>query len=712
MVGHTGDWWYKVTPNAVTNCTKATGTSESITGLSENTVYGANAWTNNACTGDKFTYRVFTTLTTTAPLAPTKPLVSPGDQSVTLAWTSRGDGGSAITKWEYVKKEGSGAFEATWNEVPNSTATTSSYTVTGLTNDTAYKFKVRAVNGNGNGDASAASDAVTPRKPTLTSSDVTTTGATLTIGNYSEAWYYKQTEPTSQGTYTSCSPEVSAGTTTATLTGLSASTTYTFQAYKNLDCSVVLGDPVTFRTSTRQRVAPSISISTSAIMETTAALAIANYEGSWWYKRTEPTGDDHPYGSCSAEVSGTSVNLTGLSAGTTYTFTAYSDSGCNTEIASHSLTTATSTAASLPAPSVTPTALTLAEAGGTGTYTIVLGSEPTGDVTVTVSSSDSTAATVAPTSLTFTPSNYSDRQTVTVSGVDDDVVNNPLRTATVSHNISGGGYDNVAVGSVTVTLKDDDDAASKEKEATQAAERVDNATLAEVVKQAAGATSTAITNRLSSIASVAVGGVQPLNPTSPTDPASPAGNGGSGDDAASLLESLTTDAAQFLWSRQGAIQRGDLQLQQALAGRRFAIPLSALSQSSASGAQGGFATSTLSLWGSADYTSYENILDGVDLDGDVFLVAVGLDTQPRADLVTGLAVAINSSDFDYTYNAVDNQSVGTEEAEGTYEVSITTVNPYVSWSASEHLDVWATCGLRPWRTATQTQRRDHNQQAE
>ena len=391
-------------------------------------------------------------------------------------------------------------------------------------------------------------------------------------------------------------------------------------------------------------------------------------------------------------MSGTSVNLTGLSAGTTYTFKAYSDSGCNTEIASHSLTTATSTAASLPAPSVTPTALTLSEAGGTGTYTIVLGSEPTGDVTVTVSSSDSTAATVAPTSLTFTPSNYSDRQTVTVSGVDDDVVNNPLRTATVSHSISGGGYDNVAVGSVTVTLKDDDDAASKEKEATQAAERVDNATLAEVVKQAAGATSTAITNRLSSIASVAVGGAQPLDPTSPTDPASPAGNGGSGDDAASLLESLTTDAAQFLWSRQGAIQRGDLQLQQALAGRRFAIPLSALSQSSASGAQGGFATSTLSLWGSADYTSYENILDGVDLDGDVFLVAVGLDMQPRADLVTGLAVAINSSDFDYTYNAVDNQSVGTEEAKGTYEVSITTVNPYVSWSASEHLDVWASVG--------------------
>ena len=364
--------------------------------------------------------------------------------------------------------------------------------------------------------------------------------------------------------------------------------------------------------------------------------------------------------------SGTSVNLTGLSADTTYTFKAYSDSGCNTEMASQSFTTATP----LPAASVTPTELTLAEAGGTGTYTIVLKSEPTGDVTVTVGSSDQAVATVAPSSLTFTPSNWSVAKTVTVTGVDDEMVNDPLRTATISHSISGGGYGGVAVPSVAVTLNDDD-TMSKEEEA---AKKVDDVALPDVVEQAAGATITAITNRVSSIASAAAGGVQPVNPIVPTG------------DAVSLLESLTTGAVEFLWAHQGAIQRGELTLQQALAGRRFSMPLSALGRSQDSGGvQDGLPASTLAFWGSADYTSYGNVLDGVEFDGDIFLIALGLDMQPRADLITGLAVAVNSSDFDY----VDTQPEGTE---GTYTVNITTVNPYVSWTASEQLNVWASVG--------------------
>ena len=69
-------------------------------------------------------------------------------------------------------------------------------------------------------------------------------------------------------------------------------------------------------------------------------LTIANYTGSWYYKRTEPTEGSHPYGACSEDaVTGTSVNLTGLTAGTSYTFKLYSDSSCKTEIASHSFST-------------------------------------------------------------------------------------------------------------------------------------------------------------------------------------------------------------------------------------------------------------------------------------------------------------------------------------------------------------------------------------
>ena len=66
-----------------------------------------------------------------------------------------------------------------------------------------------------------------------------------------------------------------------------------------------------------------------------------------------------------------------------------------------------------------------------------------GNVTVTPGSSDTGKATVS-TALTFTTSNWYTPQTVTVSGV-------AAGSSTVSHNVSGGGYGSITVGSVAVT---------------------------------------------------------------------------------------------------------------------------------------------------------------------------------------------------------------------------------------------------------------------
>lgn len=69
-----------------------------------------------------------------------------------------------------------------------------------------------------------------------------------------------------------------------------------------------------------------------------ARLRIGNHTGAWWYKRTAPT----PAGSCQSVSAGTSfVNLTGLSAGTSYTYKAYSASGWGdaNELASTTFTT-------------------------------------------------------------------------------------------------------------------------------------------------------------------------------------------------------------------------------------------------------------------------------------------------------------------------------------------------------------------------------------
>ncbi|WP_419741247.1 Ig-like domain-containing protein [Ruegeria sp.] len=104
---------------------------------------------------------------------------------------------------------------------------------------------------------------------------------------------------------------------------------------------------------------------------------------------------------------------------------------------------------------VAPQSVTVAEDGGRATYTIRLASQPTENVTLTPTSNDTTAATVSG-PLTFTPQNWSATQTVTVSGINDDIDNASDRTATITHAVSGGGYGDVAVSDVSVRVIDDE----------------------------------------------------------------------------------------------------------------------------------------------------------------------------------------------------------------------------------------------------------------
>ena len=110
---------------------------------------------------------------------------------------------------------------------------------------------------------------------------------------------------------------------------------------------------------------------------------------------------------------------------------------------------------------VDPMTLSVLEADGTANYTLVLDTAPTADVTIAVASDTVTAATVSSASLTFTPTNWNTAQTVTVTGVNDDVDNpSDERTATVTHvpTSTDAGYTSVVIASVTVTVTDDDDA--------------------------------------------------------------------------------------------------------------------------------------------------------------------------------------------------------------------------------------------------------------
>jgi hypothetical protein len=86
----------------------------------------------------------------TAPVAPTGLAATAGNGSVALSWTAGSNGGSTITDYliEY-STDGS-----TWLTFSDGTSTSTSATVSGLTNGTAYSFRVSAINSVNTGSAS------------------------------------------------------------------------------------------------------------------------------------------------------------------------------------------------------------------------------------------------------------------------------------------------------------------------------------------------------------------------------------------------------------------------------------------------------------------------------------------------------------------------------------------------------------------------------
>ncbi|MEQ6165824.1 hypothetical protein AAOE16_01405, partial [Ekhidna sp. MALMAid0563] len=95
--------------------------------------------------------------------------------------------------------------------------------------------------------------------------------------------------------------------------------------------------------------------------------------------------------------------------------------------------------------------------GGNDTFTIVLDAEPSSNVVIDLSSDDTGAATVSPTSLTFTSGNWNSTQTVTIMAEQDDDLQDESPTITASVNASSDGdFTGLADQTVTTTITDDD----------------------------------------------------------------------------------------------------------------------------------------------------------------------------------------------------------------------------------------------------------------
>jgi len=108
------------------------------------------------------------------------------------------------------------------------------------------------------------------------------------------------------------------------------------------------------------------------------------------------------------------------------------------------------------------TSVTVTEAGSSESFTVFLGSEPTSDVVIDIASNDTGESSVSPSTLTFTSANWDTPQTVTVTGVDDDIDDGNI-TSTITLSVNAGSttdanYSGLSDQSVSATTTDDDTA--------------------------------------------------------------------------------------------------------------------------------------------------------------------------------------------------------------------------------------------------------------
>ena len=163
--------------------------------------------------------------------------------------------------------------------------------------------------------------------------------------------------------------------------------------------------------------------------------AITGWTVTWTYagNQTLSSGWSGNWSQSGKTVTVTNASWNGnLSSGqSTQAGANFTYSGTNSPPASVTCTPAGSTQPPPPSSiTATPSSLNVTQ-GSTGTFTLALSSAPTANVTVAIAASGNSGLTASPASLTFTPSNYSTPQTVTVTA-DASSTGNTTFTASAS----------------------------------------------------------------------------------------------------------------------------------------------------------------------------------------------------------------------------------------------------------------------------------------
>ena len=306
----TGDWWLKRTTPASTACTSKERTyTEDLSGLDTNTSHTYGAYSESGCST-----RLAEETFLTKPGKPARPTATPGAGSGKLTLVSSVTGSGVLVKWQYKQKKGTGAWDDDWTDVA-STSASLHHVISGLTDDTDYRYKTRAVNATGESEESDASDASQPGERTLSASDVEATTATLTLGNHAGDWWLKRTTPASNA----CTSKGTAYT--ENLQDLPSNTHHAYGAYDASACKVSIAVAV-FLTKPGKPTRPDVSNGNgSGKLAVSASVSGQGRLTKWQYKKkAENAAWDADW--TDADATQTTLNHTveNLADGTRYQF--------------------------------------------------------------------------------------------------------------------------------------------------------------------------------------------------------------------------------------------------------------------------------------------------------------------------------------------------------------------------------------------------------
>lgn len=316
--------------------TTVTGSTYNVTGLTEKTSYTftvkAKDASNNIASGTSVT---ITTEDLTAP------------NNVTNLSTSNITATSVTLTWTASSSTDVSGYEVYNGSTYLTTVTGNSYNVSGLTANTNYTFNVKAKDDSNNVASgtsvsfttSSVADTTAPNDVTnLTTSNLSTTSVTLnwTASSSSDIANYE--------IYNGGSLITSTASTSYTVTGLTHSTQYTLTVKaKDGAGNVSNGTNVTFTTVTPDTTAPDnvTNLSTANVTQTGLTL---NWTAS--VSSDVASYDVYNGGALLGNVTGTTYNVTGLTASTQYTFYVKAKDGNNNIASGTSVTVTTSASTS------------------------------------------------------------------------------------------------------------------------------------------------------------------------------------------------------------------------------------------------------------------------------------------------------------------------------------------------------------------------------